>query len=122
MGKELRAPWTTFFRVVRAFSGVSMVALGFPVVILAIGTSIALVIRALHDGLSWLVRLVGDPSAIGEALVTVSSVVGSVIVAALLMRLLVEFLHWRRRFRTGMMTTQTTNVPLGQRRIPETAS
>jgi hypothetical protein len=84
---------TTFFRAVRAFTGASLVALGFPVVILAIGTSIALIVRGLYEAVSWLARLAGDLSAIREALVSVSSVVGSVMVLALLIRLLVEFLQ-----------------------------
>jgi hypothetical protein len=44
-------------RVIRGFAEGSLVALGFGFAILLIGTTLALFVRGVHEGLSWLVRL-----------------------------------------------------------------
>ena len=97
---------TSFVRVVRAVAEASLVVLGLAIAILVVGTPLALIVRGAHEGLSWLGGLTGDSSAMVEALVSVSSLAGGVILTALFIRLLVEFLHWRRRFR-GMRRTST---------------
>lgn len=63
-----------------------------------------------NEGLWWLARLVAGPSAFVEALVSVASVAGGVILTALLIRLLVRFFHWRRRSRADVMTAQARVV------------
>jgi hypothetical protein len=112
---------TSPFRVIRAFAEASLVALGFAVAILAVGTPIALIVRGLNEALSWLARLAGDPSAIGEALVSVSSVAGGVIVTAVLIRLLAGFFQWRSRFRAGMTTGDAANAHVDRREVAQAA-
>jgi hypothetical protein len=89
----------SFVRVVRGFAEASLVVPGFALAILLIGTPLALVARGVHDALSWLVALRGETSALTEAFIPVSSVIGTIILAAVLVRLLVGFFNWRRRFR-----------------------
>ena len=96
-------------------------AFGFAVAILAVGTPIVLIIRGLHEGLSWLARSVGDPSALVEALVSISSIAGGVIVTAVLIRLLVRLFRWRRGFRIDVMTGNATNARVDQREIAQAA-
>jgi hypothetical protein len=112
---------TSFVRVIRAFAEASLVALGFAFAILVIGTPIALIVRGLHEGLSWLARLVGDPSSMIDALVSVSAVAGGVFLTAVFIRLLVGFFHWRRRFRGGVITGHTANARLDQRGVAQVA-
>ena len=81
----------SFMRVIRGFAEGSLVALGFALAILLIGTPLALLVRGEHEGLSWLVRLRGETSALMEAFVSVSSVLGTVILVAVFIRLLVGF-------------------------------
>jgi hypothetical protein len=65
---------TAFVRVIRGVAEASLVSIGFGFVILVIGTPIALIVRGLHETLSWLARFSGNPSAMAGALVSVSSV------------------------------------------------
>ena len=88
-------------RVVRGLAEGSLVVLGFGLAMLVIGTPLALLTRGIHEGLSWLVALRGGTSALVEAFVSVSSVLGTVIVIAVFVRLLVAFFEWRRRFVIG---------------------
>ena len=89
----------SFLRVVRGFAEASLVVLGFALAILLIGTPLALLARGVHEGLSWLVALRGETSALMEAFVSVSTVLGTVILVDVFVRLLVAFFNWRRRFR-----------------------
>jgi hypothetical protein len=89
----------SFVRVVRGFAEGSMVVLGFALAIVLIGMPLALLARAVHEGLSWLVALRGETSALTDAFVTASSVVCTVTLVAVLVRLLVGFFNWRRRLR-----------------------
>jgi len=73
------------------------VVLGFAFVIVVIGTPIALIVGGLHEGLSWLARVSGDPSAMMTALVPIASVAAGVIVVAALIRAVAAFFLWRRR-------------------------
>jgi len=91
----------SFVRVMRGFAEASLVALAFVCAILLIGIPIALIVRGLHEGLSWVVRLGGDMSALVQALVFVSIVAGGLVIAAVFTRLLVRFFHWRRTFQLG---------------------
>jgi hypothetical protein len=52
-----RGGLTSFARVIRGFAEASLVALGFALAILLIGTPVALIVRGLQEGLSWLARL-----------------------------------------------------------------
>ena len=81
----------------RGLAEASLVALAFACAILLIGMPLALIVRGLHEGLSWLVGLEGDMPALAQALVSVSSVAGGIVIAAALAKLLVRFFHWRRR-------------------------
>lgn len=112
---------TALFRVIRGFAEGSVVAFGFAFAILAVGTPIVLSIRGLYEGLSWLTRLVGGSSAFGDALVSVSGVAGVVILTAVFIKLLVRFLHWRRRFRTDVMTGHAATARVDQREIAQVA-
>lgn len=91
----------SFVRVIRGFAEGSLVALGFALAILLIGTPLALLARGVYEGLSWLVGLRGETSALMEAFVSVSSAVGSVILVAVIVRLLVGFFNWRHRCRAA---------------------
>jgi hypothetical protein len=112
---------TSLFRVIRAFAEASVVAFGFAFAILALGTPIVLIIRSLHEGLSWLARLVGDHSRVAEALASVSSLAGALILVAVFIRLLVRFLHWRRRLCTDVMTEHAAHARVDQREIAQVA-
>jgi zinc transporter ZupT len=79
--------------VIRGFAEGSLVGLGFALAILAIGTPLALLVRGVHEGLSWLVRLRGETSALMDAFVSVSSILGVLILVAVFTRLLVGFLQ-----------------------------
>ena len=46
----------SFVRVVRGFAEASVAVLAFAIAILLLGIPIALIVRGLHEGLSWLVR------------------------------------------------------------------
>jgi hypothetical protein len=98
-----RGQTVSFVRVIRGFAGASLAALGFVVAILLIGAPVALIVRGLYEGLSRLARGGGDISALADALVSVASVGGSVVLAAVFVRLLVAFFDWRRRFRTRLL-------------------
>src|SRR3954451_16111540 len=87
----------SFLRVIRGFAEGSLVALGFALAILLIGTPLALLARGVHEGLSWLVRLRGETSALLEAFFSASSVLGTVILVAVFIRVLAGFFNWRRR-------------------------
>jgi len=76
---------------------------------------------ALHEGLSWLARSVGDPTPLVEALVSISSVAGGVILTAVFIRLLVRFFQWRRRFRIDVMTGSAANARRDQREVAQAA-
>ena len=96
-------------RVIRGFAEGSLAALGFALAILLLGTPLALLARGVHEGLSWLVRLRGETSALMEAFVSVSSVLGTVILVAVFVRLLVGFFNWRRRYRVRASTSASTS-------------
>jgi hypothetical protein len=96
----------SFVRVMRGFAEASLVALAFVCAILLIGIPIALIVRGLHEGLSWVVRLGGDMSALVQALVSVSIVAGGLVIAAVFARLLVRFFHRRRTFNSVTSTMQ----------------
>jgi hypothetical protein len=98
-----RGQTVSFVRVIRGFAGASLAALGFVVAILLIGTPVALIVRGLYEGLSRLARGGGDISALADALVSVASVAGGVVLAGVFVRLLVAFFDWRRRFRTRLL-------------------
>ena len=49
------SPVIRLLRLGRAFAEASVVVIAFAVAILAVGTPIALAVRALHDIVSWLV-------------------------------------------------------------------
>jgi hypothetical protein len=108
---------TSLIRVIRAFAEGSLVALGFGLAILLIGTPLALLARGVHEGLSWLVRLRGETSALMDAFVSVSSVVGTVILIAVFVRLVVGFLNWRRRCRARVSSGRTANTRLNRHEI-----
>lgn len=91
---------TSFIRVIRGFAEGSLVVLGFALTILLIGTPLALLARGVYEGLSWIAALRGETSALMEVFVSVSTVFGTVALVTVVVRLLVAFFNWRRRFRT----------------------
>jgi hypothetical protein len=111
----------SFVRVVRGLAEASLVVTGFALAILLIGTPLALMARGVHDGLSWLVALRSETSAVTEAFLAASSVLGTIILAAVLVRLLVGFFNWRRRFRARGSRgrgAKTGDRSMGHRRLP----
>ena len=82
----------SFVRVMRGFAEASLVALAFACAILLIGMPLALIVRGLHEALSWLVARQGDMSALVQAFVSVSSVTGGIVITAVLAKLLVRIL------------------------------
>ena len=95
--------------------------LGFALAILLIGTPLALLARGVHEGLSWLVALRGETSALTDVFVSVSSGVGTVILVAVLVRLLVGFFNWRRRFRARGSSGRAAKTRLNPHEIAEAA-
>ncbi|HEY7170580.1 MAG TPA: hypothetical protein VH417_07015 [Vicinamibacterales bacterium] len=90
---------TSLTRVVRGFAEASLMVAGFAAAILLIGTPLALLVRGLYEGLSWLVGRGGETSALVDAFVSLFSIGGGVVLLAVFVRLLVGFFDWRRRFR-----------------------
>ena len=97
-------------RVVRGFAEASLVALAFACAILLLGMPLALIVRGLHDALSWLVARQGNMSALVQAFVSVSSVTGGLVITALLARLLVRLFHWRSTFRARAISGETPHT------------
>ena len=91
----------SLLRVIRAFAEGSLVVLGFALSMVLVGTPLALLARGVHAGLSWLVRLTGEPSTLIEAFVSLATAVGSVILVGGLIRLLVGFVRWRSNVRVA---------------------
>jgi len=89
---------TSFVRLIRAAAGASLAMVGFALAILLIGAPVALIVRAVHESATRLVRLRGDMSPLAEALVAVSSVVVAIVLVVAFVRLVAGFLEWRRRF------------------------
>jgi hypothetical protein len=84
-------------RVVRAFAEASVVMLAFVFAILLVGLPIAMSVRAVHEGLSWLARRGGEMGAATEVLVSVASIVGGIIATAAFARVLVGLFRWNGR-------------------------
>jgi hypothetical protein len=84
-------------RVVRAFAEASVVMLAFVFAILLVGLPIAMSVRAVHEGLSWLARRGGEMGAATEVLVSGASVVGGIIATAAFARVLVGLFRWNGR-------------------------
>jgi hypothetical protein len=102
----------SFIRVIRGFAEGSLVALGFALAILLIGTPLALLARGVHEGLAWLVGLRSETSALMGAFVSVSSAVAIVILVVMFVRLLVGFFEWRRRFRARVSSRPNATLRL----------
>jgi F0F1-type ATP synthase membrane subunit a len=100
----------SFVRVVRGFAEASLVALAFACAILLIGMPIAIIVRGLHEALSWTVARQGNMSALVQAFVSVSSVTGGFVITAVLARLLVRLFHWRNTFRTRVISSETPHT------------
>lgn len=99
---------TSFWQGVRAFAGASLVALGFGFAILLIGVPLALSVRVVYEGLSWLARLGGEMGAVVQMLVSVASVVGGIAMTAVFTTGLVGFFRWRRALRGESRTDAIT--------------
>src|SRR3954467_852786 len=107
----------SFLRVLRGFAEGSLVALGFALAILLIGTPLALLAQGVHEGVSWLVASRGETSALSEAFVSASSIVGTVILVGVLVRLLVGFFSWRRRYRARVLSGRPAKTRLDPREV-----
>jgi hypothetical protein len=103
--------------VTRSFAEGSLVAFAFAFAILLIGMPVVLIIRGLHEGLSWLVRSGGEMSALVEALVSVSSVAGGLVLAAVFGGLLVRLFRSRRTFRARVISGGIPRAHAGRQAI-----
>jgi len=111
----------TFVRVARGFAEASLAGLAFAFAILLIGIPIALIVRGMHAGLSWLVRLGGDMSAFVDALVWVSSSAGGLVMALVVAALVVRFFHWRSSVRARAISSETPHIEVGRRELGRAA-
>ena len=111
----------SFGRVIRGIAEGSLAAVAFAFAILLIGIPIALIVRGLHEGLSWVVRLGGEMSGLVEALVSVSSTVGGLLIALAVAALLVRFFHWRDTFRPRVISGDPTHADVGRQEIGRAA-
>jgi hypothetical protein len=116
-----RGAFASFVRVIRGFAEASLVVLGFAFAILLIGLPIALIVRALHEGVSWLAEFRGDVSAVVEALVSISTVAGGLILGAVFVRLLVGFFNWRRTARARGFSGVTPDTQMDGQGIARAA-
>ena len=91
---------TALLHVIRGVAGAALVALGFAVAILLIGSPLALLARGVYEGVSWLVRRGGTPALV-EPLGSLSNVLATVILLVVLVRLFLELFNWRLGFRAG---------------------
>jgi hypothetical protein len=91
----------SFMRSSRAFAGASLVALAFGFAVFLIGLPLALGVRVVHESLSWLARLGGETGPVAEALVSVASVVGGIMLTVVFARALIGFFRWRGALRRG---------------------
>jgi hypothetical protein len=112
----------SFVRLSRGFAEASLLAMGLAVVLLLIGTPVALIVRGLHEGLSWLVRLRGDASPLLDAIVSVSSVIGGIVLTAALVRRLVGFFGRRRRLRARRPAGQEHATRARGKDVPGTSA
>jgi hypothetical protein len=111
----------SFLRVIRGFAEGSLVVLGFVLAILLIGTPLALLARGVHEGVSWLVAVRGGTSALIEPFVSISTFLGTVILAAGFVRLLVGFFNWRRRYRAGVSSGRPAKTRLNPHELSRAA-
>jgi hypothetical protein len=111
----------SFLRVIRGFAEASLVAVAFACVILLIGTPVALIVRGLHEALSWVVRSAGVMSVLADALVSVSSVAGGLVIAVVFVRLLVRTLRRRRTSHASVISSEAPRTG-AVRRALETAA
>jgi hypothetical protein len=91
--------FNSFMRSSRAFAGASLVALAFGFAVFLIGLPLALGVRVVHEGLSWLARLGGETGPVAEALVSIASVVGGIMLTVVFARALIAFFRWRGALR-----------------------
>ena len=110
-----------FGRVVRGITEGSLAAVAFAFAIWLIGIPVALIVRGLHAGLSWLVGLGGEMSALVEALVSVSSTAGGLVIALVVATLLVRLFHWRNTFRAAVVSGETPHTDVGREEIGRAA-
>ena len=110
-----------FGRVIRGIAEGALAAVAFAFAILLIGIPIALIVRGLHAGLSWFVRLAGEVPALVEALVSVSSTVAGLVTALVVAALLVRFFHWRDTFRARVISGETPHTDVGRQQIGRAA-
>ena len=108
-------------RVVRGIAEGSLAAVAFAFAILLIGIPLALIVRGLHAGLSWLVRPAGEVPALVEALVSVSSAAGGLVIGLAVAVLIVRLCHWRHTSRALMTTGETSHSKIGRQGIGRAA-
>lgn len=89
-----RGAMTPFARGARAIAGASLLgAVGFPAVILVIGTPIVLLARAVQYALTWLARSAGMTGSLADGVIGLSSMAGGVLLFTWAARLLLSW--WR---------------------------
>jgi len=83
---------TSFTRGARAIGVASLLAaVALPAVVLLLGAPLALLVRTLHEGLSWLTRAGGMTSPFIEASIAFASAVSGLALFALSARVLLRF-------------------------------
>jgi hypothetical protein len=106
-----------FGRVVRGIAEGSLAAVALAFAIWLIGIPIALIVRGLHAGLSWLVRLPGETPALIEALVWVSSIAAGLVTGLVVVTLLVRLFHWRRTSRARLISGEIPHTHVDHQAI-----
>ena len=108
-------------RVGGGIAGGSLAAVAFAFVIWLIGIPIALIVRGLHAGFSWVVGLGGEMSALVEALVFVSSTVAGLVIALVVAALLVRLFDWRHTCWARVISGETPQSDVGRQQIGRAA-
>jgi hypothetical protein len=105
---------TSFSQGVRALAEVSLVALAFGLAIFLIGLPVALSVRVMYESVSWLAGMGGEMGPIAEAVVSVASVVGGIILIGGFTTGLVGFFRWRRTLREENRITDLPTDRVGR--------
>jgi len=107
----------SFVRGLQALAEASLVAFAFGLVIFLIGLPLALGVRVVHEGLSWLARLGGEMGPVADALLSAASVVGGIALTVMFARALAKFFRRRGTLHRRSRPSDPTTGPVHARRL-----